>query len=93
MSCRHPSSNPSFHLLYKDGLVYTDAPGKHHVGDSSVYMQDFVHNTSVVKQSKPTLDPFGSSITISMSDRSFLGTTYQGTICQSAKMEYDRSLV
>lgn len=90
---RHPSSSPSFHLLYKDGVIFTQDPGKHNPGDRTVYMADFVQQSSVVKQSKPTLDPFGSSITISMSDHPYHTTTYQAGICRSANMEYDRSLV
>jgi len=90
---RAPHAQPSWHLLYKDGVVYTDGGGKHHPGDRTVYMSDFTHASTVVKQARPNLDPFGSSITISMSDHPYLSTTYQTGICHSATMQYDRHLV
>uniref|UniRef100_A0A7S1EDF7 Uncharacterized protein n=1 Tax=Hemiselmis andersenii TaxID=464988 RepID=A0A7S1EDF7_HEMAN len=90
---KKPTSQPSWHLLYKDGVVYSDKPGAHDPGELSIYKKDFTHQTTVVKAAKPTLDPFASSITISMSDYPYHGTTYQTTICRSAAIEYDRQLV
>jgi len=90
---RRAHAQPSWHLLYKDGVVYTDAGGKHNPGDRTVYMSDFVHSSTVVKQARPNLDPFGSSITISMSDHPYMSTTYQTGICHSATMRHDRNLV
>jgi hypothetical protein len=74
---KRPQAQPSWHLLYKEGVVYTDKPGPHDRGENSIYMKDFVTDTSTVKPSKPTLDPFGSSITIGMSDYPYHTTTYQ----------------
>jgi hypothetical protein len=88
------SAQPSWHLLYKEGVTF-DATGgvPKDKGDKSLYMRDFGAETSVMTQSKPTLDPFGSSITIGMSDYPYLTTTYQATLGRSATMEYDRRLV
>mmetsp|Transcript_15791 Transcript_15791/g.38402 ORF Transcript_15791/g.38402 Transcript_15791/m.38402 type:complete len:392 (+) Transcript_15791:63-1238(+) len=90
---KKPTAQPSWHLLYKDGVTFTDKPGPHHPGEMSIYMRDFQNETTVMKSAKPTLDPFASSITIGMSDYPYHDTTYQGTICRSATMEYDRVLV
>ena len=90
---KRPQAAPSWHLLYKEGVVYTDQPGPHDRGENSIYMKDFVKDESTVKPAKPTLDPFGSSITIGMSDYPYHTTTYQATLGRSATMEYDRRLV
>jgi len=90
---KRPQAAPSWHLLYKEGVTYADNAGPHDRGEQSIYMKDFVQNDSEVKPSKPTLDPFGSSITIGMSDYPYHTTTYQATLGRSAAMEYDRRLV
>ena len=90
---KRPQAAPSWHLLYKDGVVYTDKPGKHDKGELSIYGKDFVQSETEVKPAKPTLDPFGSSITVGMSDYPYHTTTYQATLGRSATMEYDRRLV
>ncbi len=90
---KRPQAAPSWHLLYKDGVTFTDQSGPHDRGELSIYMKDFTKDESKVKPSKPTLDPFGSSITIGMSDYPYHTTTYQATLGRSATMEYDRRLV
>ena len=90
---KRPAAAPSWHLLYKEGVTYTDKPGPHDRGELSIYMKDFVKDDSKVKPAKPTLDPFGSSITIGMSDYPYHTTTYQAYLGRSATMEYDRRLV
>jgi hypothetical protein len=42
--CGH---QPSWHLLYKDGVVFTDEPGQHNVGDRTIYMSVSVPGQSI----------------------------------------------
>jgi hypothetical protein len=79
---KHPQAAPSWHLLYKDGVTFTDKPGPHDRGELSIYMKDFNSFGGDVKPAKPTLDPFGSSISIGMSDYPYHTTTYEATLCK-----------
>ena len=99
-----PSAQPSWHLLYKGGVKYTNpdtlvgakglpAPGGAGQGERSIYQIDFVSEPSVMSRSKPMLDPFMTDVTIGMSDFPYHTTTYAATIGRSATMDYDRSLL
>ncbi len=44
-------------------------------------MQDFTSTSTKIKPAKPTIDPFGTSLTIAMSDHKDLATTYQVCVC------------
>ena len=54
----------------------------HDRGELSIYMKDFNAFGGDVKPAKPTLDPFGSSISIGMSDYPYHTTTYEATLCK-----------
>ena len=45
---KRPQAAPSWHLLYKDGVTFTDQPGAHDRGELSIYMKDFTKDESLV---------------------------------------------
>jgi hypothetical protein len=87
---RHQHAQPSWHLLHKSVHFNADG-GVHERGEVSVYSKDYKGSSGKIKPSKPTIDPFMSSIQIKMSDHTFHTTEYEDAIGRSATM--DRSLI